>query len=105
LLKGRAVIGMAPFSKRWSLRIKWPPVYKMAALLFYHSPIFSLIMMKVGAEDQELGWSIGLLATSCWQGTLCGAGSSDSCGVLFGAFTVVFPGGLREVDICGGTTG
>jgi hypothetical protein len=28
---------------------------EMATLLFYHSPIFSLIMMRVGAEDQELG--------------------------------------------------
>jgi hypothetical protein len=32
----------------------------MATLLFYHSPIFSLIMMRVGAEDQELGRSIDL---------------------------------------------
>jgi hypothetical protein len=23
--------------------------------IFYHSPIFCLIMMRVGAEDQELG--------------------------------------------------
>jgi uncharacterized membrane protein len=30
----------------------------MATLLFYHSHIFSLIIMKVGAEDQELGQSI-----------------------------------------------
>jgi hypothetical protein len=30
-------------------------IHKMATLLFYHSPIFSLIMMRVGAEDQELG--------------------------------------------------
>jgi hypothetical protein len=28
---------------------------EMATLLFYHSPIFSLIMMRLGAEDQELG--------------------------------------------------
>jgi hypothetical protein len=36
---------------------------KMAAnLLFYHSPIFSLTMMRVGAEDQELGQSIGLFS-------------------------------------------
>jgi hypothetical protein len=34
---------------------------KMATLLFYHSPIFSLIMVGVGAEDPELGCSIGLL--------------------------------------------
>jgi hypothetical protein len=71
----------------------------------YHSPMFCLIMMKVGAEDQELGQSIGLLAASCWQGALCRAGSSGSCGALDGAFTVVFPGGFGEVDIPGGTTG
>jgi hypothetical protein len=51
-------------------------------LLFYHSPIFSLIMMRVGAEDRELGQSIGLLAASYWQGALYGAGSSGSCGIL-----------------------
>jgi hypothetical protein len=28
---------------------------QMMTLLFYHSPIFSLIMMRAGAEDQELG--------------------------------------------------
>jgi hypothetical protein len=28
----------------------------------YHSPIFCLIMMRVGAEDQELGWSISLFS-------------------------------------------
>jgi hypothetical protein len=28
---------------------------QMATLLFYHFPIFSLIMMRVGAEDRELG--------------------------------------------------
>jgi hypothetical protein len=42
-------------------------------------------MMRVGAEDQELGQSVGLLAASCWQGALYGARSSDSCGVLVGA--------------------
>jgi hypothetical protein len=61
----------------------------MVMLLFYHSPIFSLIMMRVGAENQELGGSTGLLAASCWQGALCGAGSSDSCGVLVGVLTAV----------------
>jgi hypothetical protein len=68
-------------------------------------PFFSLIMMKVRAEDGELGQSIGLLSASCWQGALYGAGSSGSCGVLDGAFTVVFLGGFGEVDIPGGTTG
>jgi hypothetical protein len=61
----------------------------MAALLFYHSPIFSLIMMRVGAEDWELGQSIGLLAASCWQGLLYGARSSGSCGILVGALIAV----------------
>jgi hypothetical protein len=28
----------------------------------YHSPIFSLIIMSLGAEDQELGQSISLLS-------------------------------------------
>jgi hypothetical protein len=28
---------------------------QMATLLFYHSHIFSLIIMRAGAEDQELG--------------------------------------------------
>jgi hypothetical protein len=77
----------------------------MVALLFYHSPILSLIIIRVGAEDRELGKSVGLLADSCWQGVLYGAGSSGSCGVLDGDFTVVFPGSFREVDIPGCTTG
>jgi hypothetical protein len=46
-------------------------------------------MMGVGAEDRELGQSVGLLATSCWQGALCGAGSSDSCGILVRALMTV----------------
>jgi hypothetical protein len=56
----------------------------MVTLLLYHSPIFSLIVMRLGAEDWELGQSVSLLAASCWQGALYGAGSSDSCGVLVG---------------------
>jgi hypothetical protein len=60
----------------------------MATLLFYHSPICSLIMMRVGAEEQELGQSVGLLAASCWQGLLYGARSSDSW-ILVGALTAV----------------
>jgi hypothetical protein len=78
-----------PFLKKWGLRIKWPPIHKMMTLLFYHSPIFSLIMMGVGTEDQELGQSVGLLATSCCPGALNGAGSSGSCGILVGALTAV----------------
>jgi hypothetical protein len=25
---------------KWGLRIKWPPIYKIVTLLFYHFPIF-----------------------------------------------------------------
>jgi hypothetical protein len=39
-------------------------------LLLYHSPIFSLVTMRVKAEDRELGRSVGLLAASCWPGAL-----------------------------------
>jgi hypothetical protein len=60
----------------------------MVTLLFYHSPIFSLIMMEVGDEDKEFGRSISLLAASCWQRALYGARSSDSC-VLVGAIIAV----------------
>jgi hypothetical protein len=51
--------------------------------------IFSLIMMRVGAEDREWGRIISLLAAFCWQVALYGARSSDSCGVLVGALTAV----------------
>jgi hypothetical protein len=64
-------------------------IHKMESFLLYHSPIFSLTMMRVEAKDQELGRSISLLAASCWQGVLYGAGSSDSCGVLVGTLTAV----------------
>jgi hypothetical protein len=37
------------------------------------------------------------LAASCWQGVLYGAGSSGSCGILDGAFTVVFWGSLERL--------
>jgi hypothetical protein len=60
----------------------------MATLLLYNYPIFSLIMKGVGAEDWELGQSIGLLTASFWQGVLCGARSSDSC-VLVGTVIAV----------------
>jgi hypothetical protein len=45
-------------------------------------------MMRVGAEDQELGQSISLLAASCWEGVLYGARSPGSC-VLVRALTAV----------------
>jgi hypothetical protein len=44
--------------------------------------------MRVGAEDHELGQSVGLLAASCWQGALYGTRSSDSC-ILVGALIAV----------------
>jgi hypothetical protein len=62
-------------------------------------------MLRVGAEDQELGQSIGLFSCFLLAGVLYGAGSSGSCGILDGAFTVVFLGGFGEVDVPGGTTG
>jgi hypothetical protein len=46
-------------------------------------------MMGVGAQDQELGQSISLLAASYWQGALYGSRSSDSCGILVGALIAV----------------
>jgi hypothetical protein len=69
----------------------------MATLLFYHSSIFSLIMMRVGAEDWELGQSVSLLAASCWQGAFCGARSSDSCDVLLGALKAVLQMVLKRL--------
>jgi hypothetical protein len=71
----------------------------------YHSPIFCLIMMRVGAEDQELERSIGLF--SCFLLAGC---------VIWGRILRLLwhPGwglhssplnGFGEVDIPGGTTG
>jgi hypothetical protein len=60
----------------------------MVTLLFYHSPIFSLIMMRVGTEDQELGRSIGLFSCFLLVGGVVGAGCSGSC-VLVGALRAV----------------
>jgi hypothetical protein len=70
----------------------------MMTLLFYHSPIFSLIMMGAGAEDQELGRSISFLAASCLQGLLYGARSSDSC-FLVGALIAVLTGLERLISL------
>jgi hypothetical protein len=77
----------------------------METLLFYHSPIFSLIMMRVGAEDQELGRSINLF--NCFL--LAG-------GIVWGEILSLmwcpgwglhssFLGSFGEVGIPGGTTG
>jgi hypothetical protein len=64
-------------------------IHKMATLLLYHSPMFSIIMMRVGAENQELWQSVGLFAASCWQGALYGERSSDSYGILVGTLIAV----------------
>jgi hypothetical protein len=76
----------------------------MVTLLFYLSPIFSLIMMRVGTEDQELEQSIGLF--SCFL--LAG-------GIVWGRILrLLCPGGgpqsshlnsFGAVGIPGGTTG
>jgi hypothetical protein len=58
----------------------------MATLLFYQSPIFSLIMMRL--KIRNWGKASVSSAASCWQGVLCGAGSSGSC-VLVGALIAV----------------
>jgi hypothetical protein len=68
----------------------------------YHSPTFCLIMMRVGAEDQELGWSIGLFSCFLLAGVVVWG---RILRLLDGAFTVVFLGGFGEVGIPGGTTG
>jgi hypothetical protein len=76
----------------------------MATLLSYHSPIFSLIMTRVGAEDQELGQSIGLFSCFLLAGGvvwgrilrhLCPGGGPQSSPL----------DGFGEVGIPGGTTG
>jgi hypothetical protein len=77
----------------------------MARSSSYHSPIFCLIMMRVGAEVRNWGEALVSFAASCWQRALYGAGSSGSYGILDGAFTVVFPSGFGAFDIPGGTTG
>jgi hypothetical protein len=43
------------------------------------------------------GKALVSLAASCWQGALYGAGSSGSCGVLDGDFTVVFRAVLERL--------
>jgi hypothetical protein len=62
-------------------------------------------MIRVGAEDQELGQSISLFSCFLLAGGIVWGRSSGSCGLLDGVFTVVFPDGFGEVDISGGTTG
>jgi hypothetical protein len=47
-------------------------------------------MMKIGAEDQELGQSIGLFNCFLVAGGVCVGQDPQSCGILDGAFTGVF---------------
>jgi hypothetical protein len=76
----------------------------MVTLLFYRSSIFSLIMMRVEAEDQELGGSISLVSCFLLTGDivwgrilrlLCPGGGPQSSTL----------DGFGEVGIPGGTTG
>jgi hypothetical protein len=66
----------------------------MVTLLLYHSPIFSLIMMRVGAEDQELGRSIDLFSCFLLAG---GIVWGRILWVLDGACTVVFRAVLERL--------
>jgi hypothetical protein len=54
-------------------------------------------MMRVGAEDQELGQSIHLFNCFLLAGGVVWGRSSGSCGVLDGAFTVVFRAVLERL--------
>jgi hypothetical protein len=77
----------------------------MVTLLFYHFPIFSLIMMRGGAEDQELGQSINffncfLLAGGAVWSQILRLLWRPGWGLHSGS-----PGGFGEVDIPGVTTG
>jgi hypothetical protein len=47
-------------------------------------------MMRIRAEDQELGWSICLFNCFLLAGCIVWGRSSGSCGVLNGAFIAVF---------------
>jgi hypothetical protein len=69
----------------------------MATLLFYHSPIFSLIMMRVGAEDQELGRSIDLFNCFLLAGGIVWGRILRLLWCPGGAFTVVFRAVLERL--------
>jgi hypothetical protein len=80
-------------------------IHKMATLLFIIPPFFSLIMMRVGAEDQKLGQSIDLF--NCFL---------QAGGVVWGRILRLlwcpgwglhssFQGSFGEVGIPGSTTG
>jgi hypothetical protein len=60
----RAVIGNGSISQVRP-EDKMATDLQMVTLLLYHSPIFSLITMGIGAEDRELRQSVSLLAASC----------------------------------------
>jgi hypothetical protein len=60
---------------------------------------------EVGAEDQELGQSMGLFSCFLMVGGVVWGRILRLLWHLDEAFTVVFLGGFGEVDIPGGTTG
>jgi hypothetical protein len=64
----------------------------MAVLLFYHSPIFSSIMIWVGAEDRELGQSIGLFICFLMAGGIAcpQVGSSETSVLIWAIVEVLF---------------
>jgi hypothetical protein len=77
----------------------------MVTLLFYHSPIFSLIMMRVGAEDQELGRSIDLFKCFLLAGDVVWGRVLRLLWRPGWGLHSSFQGGFGEVDIPGSTTG
>jgi hypothetical protein len=77
----------------------------MVTVLFYHSPIFSLIMMGVGAEDQELGQSIDLFNCFLLAGSVVWGRILRLLWCPGWGLHTSFQGGFGEVGIPGGTTG
>jgi hypothetical protein len=78
----------------------------MATLLFYHSPIFSLTMMRVGAENQELRQSISLFSYFLLAGGIVwGRILRLLWRPGWGLHSSFFSGSFGEIDIPGDTTG
>jgi hypothetical protein len=80
-------------------------IHKMATLFFYHSPIFSLIMMRVGAEDQELGRNIDLFNCFLLAGGVVWGGILRLLWRPGWGLHSSFQGSFGEVGISGSTTG